>query len=531
MTTPVSHRENAIGIAESLWIATAPITNYPRLDASPLLHATDAPAISIADVVVVGAGIAGLTTAYLLQTAGVRVAVLEKERIAQGVTGHTTAKVTALHTLIYDKLIGMFGEETARSYGQANLAGLETIAALTRQLHIECDFKRTSAYTFAESAEDRKKVEAEVSAALKLGLPASFVEQVPLPIPTQGAIMFSNQAQFHPRKYLLGLAEAFLKAGGQIYEDARVLKIDERGNGAAMCEIETSFGTLYADKVVIASHYPIYDPALYFTRLSPHRSCVIAATLDGVAPEGMFISSAKDGFSIRNQPVAGETLLLVGGEHYPTGQGGDILERYRTLEHYARAHFPVNEVRYHWATQDNGTLDHLPYIGKISPTTSKVYIATGFDGWGMTNGSAAGMILSDEILDRPNAWAATFNPNRFKPGVAAASNLVSEGVTVAKEFIGGWLPKPGLDDAEKLLPGEGMIVESSEGKLAVSRDEAGTLHAVSAVCTHLGCIVVWNNAEKSWDCPCHASRFAADGKVVHSPAVKDLKQVPLPVTS
>ena len=516
MATPSANKTDSIGQAESVWMATTPTTNYPALDAIPAV-----------DVVIVGAGIAGLTTAYLLQTAGVRVAVLEKDHIVAGVTGYTTAKVTSLHTLIYAELIKNFGEESAYLYGQANQAGLEKIATLSEQLGIACDFKRTSAYTFAEHADDAKKIDAEVEAASKLKLPASFVQQPPLPLPTHGAIMFSNQAQFHPRKYLLGLADAFVKSGGLIFEDTRVLKVNEHTPSETRCEVETSRGKLNADKVVIASHYPIYDPALYFTRLAPHRSCVIATTLHGSVPDGMFISCAKDGFSFRNQPHGDETLWFVGGESYKTGQGGDILALYRHLEGYAREHFRVDRVLYHWSTQDNRTIDHMPYVGKISATTSQVYVATGFAGWGMTNGTAAGMILSDDILGKPNDAAKVFDPNRFKP-IASAGTLVSEGVNVAKEFIGGWLPKQREGETLDLKQSEGIVVESDHGKLAVSRDADGTLHSVSAVCTHLGCIVAWNNAELSWDCPCHASRFAPNGAVLHGPAVTDLKQMPLP---
>lgn len=500
--------------SQSLWIATTPRTQYPTV--------LDLSTQATTNVVIIGGGIAGLTTAYLLQQAGAKVVVLEKERIIEGVSGNTSAKITSLHTLKYHSLMQTFGEETARIYGEANQAGLEKIASLTESLGIDCDFKRTNAYTFAESEKDLTKIEDEVKAAQRLGLPASFEATLDLPIAHVGAIRFSNQAQFHPRKYLIGLAEAFVQAGGQIIENTRVLNVEHVSK--TQCELTTSQGNLRASQVIITTHYPIYDPAFYFSRLSPHRSCVLALSLDEPVIEGMYISSSPEGYSFRNQPDGDETLFIVGGEHYRTGQGGNILERYIQLEAYGRKHFAVKEVRYHWSTQDNATLDGLPYVGNISPNSDNVFVATGFDGWGMTNGTAAGILLSDKIMGIKNRWEDTFSPNRFKPTVSAVGQLVSEGINSGKELLKGFLPKSKLIAENLPKAGEGDIFDTDDGKIAVSCDANGQHLAVSAVCTHLGCIVVWNNAELSWDCPCHASRFAADGKVLHGPAVKDLEQ-------
>ncbi|MFN8418360.1 MAG: FAD-dependent oxidoreductase [Anaerolineae bacterium] len=514
---PSYSNQQHLGQAESLWVATSPTTNFPSLVTAPP-H----------DVIVIGAGIAGLTTAYLLQTQGVRVVLLEMGKIVKGVTGYTTAKVTSLHTLIYDYLITHFGEEQAHMYGEANQAGLNMIATLVDQLQIACDFKRTTAYTFTCDAKESKNIEAEVEAAQKLGLPASYVTQTPLPLAVKAAITFSEQAQFHPRKYLLKIADAFINAGGRIFEDTRVFKIED----GTPIKVTTARGTLSAAHVVIATHYPIYDPALYFTRLIPHRSCVLGVRLEEKAPEGMFIDSVDEYPTMRNQPTEDGEIFLIGGENYKTGQGGDIIARYERLEKVAREYFPVKSVDYHWSTQDNMTLDRVPFIGKIDRSDTNIYVATGFGGWGMTNGSAAGMILSDLILGKENPWAQVFNPVRFKP-VASAKPLIAEGANVAKEIVGGLLPKPAAEAAQTLAVGEGMVVHHEGERVAISRDEQGRLHAVSAICTHMGCVVNWNNAERSWDCPCHASRFAPDGTVLHGPAVKDLEQkqieIPQPV--
>lgn len=502
-----------LGKAESVWIDTTP--TLTRL--TPALPAS-------IDTIVIGGGIAGLTTAYLLQTSGARVAVLEANEILKGVTGYTTAKVTSLHTLIYDKLIRTFGEEQARMYGEANQAGLNKIAEWTDDMQIDCDFKHTSAYTYADSEDMLRDIEAEVQAAQRLGLPASFVRQIPLPVPNKGAVMFSGQAQFHPRKYLLKIAEAFTRAGGLIFERLRVMGVEE----GRPCTVKTERGDLRATYVVVASHYPIYDPALYFSRLAPYRSLVLGVRLSEKAPEGMYITGSSEmGHSFRNQPMPDGELFLVGGEGYKVGQGGDVRERYKRLEAFARDHFPVTSVDYHWATQDNDTLDHVPYIGPIGPKSTNVFVATGFHGWGMTNGTAAGLILSDLIMRGSNPWADLFNPNRIKPA-ASAKSFITEGVNVAKEVVESYLPVGGAKDVTKLAAGEGMIVRHDRERLAVCRDLAGILHAVTAKCSHMGCDVAWNYAEHSWDCPCHGSRFDVLGKVIHGPAVKDLERRSVP---
>jgi glycine/D-amino acid oxidase-like deaminating enzyme/nitrite reductase/ring-hydroxylating ferredoxin subunit len=500
--------ETSIGRAESVWVATTSATNYPPLSA-----------LSGVEVAVIGGGIAGLTTAILLQRAGVRVVILEKDEIVKGVTGYTTAKVTALHNLIYDHLIKHFGEEQGRMYAEANEAGLEQIATFVAEQQIDCDFKRTAAYTFAESEQELEHVEAEVKAAMRVGLPASFVGQIALPIPTKGAITLSNQAQFHPRKYLLALAENFVRNGGLIFEHTRVTELKE----ASPCIITTDKGTVSAQRVVVTTHFPIYDPALYFSRLSPHRSLVIGMRLKETVPEGMYIGAGEESHSFRNQPADDGLLLLIGGEGFKTGQGGDILERYHRLEHYARHHFNVISIDYHWSTQDNRTLDRVPYIGPIGPNSTTVFVATGFGGWGMTNGTASGLILSDLVLGRDNAWSPVFNPNRIKP-LTSAGQAISEGVNVAAEVVTAHLPILGSDDIASLANGEGKVIQINKEKVAVSKDKQGNLHAVSAVCTHMGCVVNWNNGEKSWDCPCHGSRFSPDGRVLHGPAVADLEK-------
>lgn len=497
-----------IGQAESVWVATTPDTNYPSL-------AT----LGEIDVAVIGGGITGLTTAHLLREGGASVAIIEANEIVKGVTGYTTGKVTSQHRLIYDYLIGNFGLEQARMYGQANQAGLAKIAEWVATKQILCDFKRTTAYVYAQTDHEHSQIEKEYEAAQQLGLPAAMVTDIALPLPIKGAISFTDQAQFHPRKYLLALAQSFVANGGNIFEHTRVLEIE----AGSPCTIKTAAGTLTAKSVVVATNVPIYDPALYFTRLTPHRSCVVAVKLNGPVPEGMFIGVDDSAYSFRNQPTDDGLLFFIGGEGYKTGQGGDVLKRYEALTTFAKQHFDVASVSYHWSTQDNKSVDRVPFVGPIAPQAKQIFVATGFGGWGMTNGTAAGIILSDQILGRENQWAEVFNPQRFKPA-ASAKQFVAEGLDTAKELLSGVLPKPSANEIQSLPHGEGKVFSVNHERVAISRDMAGNLHSVSAVCSHLGCIVAWNNGEQSWDCPCHGSRFDQTGNVLHGPAVNELEQ-------
>jgi Rieske Fe-S protein len=283
------------------------------------------------------------------------------------------------------------------------------------------------------------------------------------------------------------------------------------------CVVTTNQGTINAAAVIVASHFPFNDKILYATRLQPHRSYVLAARLAEPVPQGMFIATDSS-HTMRNHSGAEGEFLLVGGEgHYP-GQGDDTIEHYQRVEKWARAHFNVESIVYRWSTQDNQSLDRLPYIGRYSPTSHHVYVAAGFGGWGMTNSMVAGMLLRDLILERENPWAELYDPNRIN--LKDLPEFAKHSAQVAKHFVGDRLI---VTDTIEL--GEGKIVNTEAGAVAVYMAEDGSLSAVSPACTHMGCFVQWNSAEKSWDCPCHGSRFALDGTVIHGPALKNLKKV------
>jgi Rieske Fe-S protein len=280
---------------------------------------------------------------------------------------------------------------------------------------------------------------------------------------------------------------------------------------------------LTAGHVVVATHFPFLDRGLYFARIHPERSYALGVRVRGETPQGMYISADQPTRSIRSHPVAGGEILIVGGEGHKTGQGGDTVARYQALERFAREHWDVESIEYQWASQDNESVDHVPYIGGFAPHSKRLYTATGFKKWGLAQGVAAGMILEDLILGRKNPWADLYDPNRMKP-LASAKDLVKENANVAGRFVGDRLTKRGGRDANDLAPGEGDIAQLDGEKVAAFRAEDGTLHAVSSVCTHLGCQVNWNSGDRSWDCPCHGSRFSPDGEILHGPAVRPLER-------
>ncbi len=489
----------------SLWVGTGPESHYHELHSDIQ-----------ADVAVVGAGIAGLTAAALLKAEGRRVVVIDAGRVAAGVTGYTTAKLTVLHGLVYDDLAKAFGDEGAQTYAQANLAGMAVGADLAVRHGIDCELERRRAYTYTTDPAMVDKIRAEVAAARRIGLAAEFTVDTDLPYPVEGAIRLADQGQFHPRKYCLGLAAAIDGDGSHVFERTRALSLNE----GQSCRLETDRGTITADYVIEATQLPFSDKGGYFARTAPMRSYVMSAHLDGPVPQGMYLSVDTPTRSVRSARMDGEEVVILGGESHKVGQDPDTCERYAALESWAREHFPIRSVDFRWSAQDYVPADHVPFVGPLAPGSERAFVATGFKKWGMSNGGAAGIMLTDRILGRDNAWAAFFDSNRLNVRQSVAE-VVKENANVVKRFIGDRLRTETRSIAD-LAPGEAAVLVEGADRVAAYRDPGGTVHAVSPVCTHLGCTVTWNTAETTWDCPCHGSRFTCDGNVIQGPAVKDL---------
>jgi glycine/D-amino acid oxidase-like deaminating enzyme/nitrite reductase/ring-hydroxylating ferredoxin subunit len=486
------------GRPDCCWTATAPPTGYPPLSGS-----------GGADVAVIGAGIVGLTTAYLLATAGLSVAVVEALRVGRQVTGRSTAKITSQHSLIYRHLIETRGIDQAQLYAEANRSGARQICDWVIELGIACDLDSKAAYVYARDPARREEIAAEAEAARRVGFDAAVLDRAPLPFDTAAALRFPDQAQFNPAKYLVGLALAVEAAGGRIFENTRVTAID-RGRH---WRVTAADGVLDVEHVVVATNFPFTGPVEYDGSTRPRGHTAMAfRTRDEAAIDGMFIGIDEPRHSLRMGRDNEGPLLVALGPSFKTGQERDIAGRFRDLDRWVHENLPVGETVWRWFNEDYDTADRVPFVGAPSNEAPAFYIATGFNAWGISNGTAAGMLMADQIRGRSNPWANLYAPARPSP----------------KNFNKGGESPSGIASIADLAPGEGGVLKQGKQKLAVWKDDDGQPHAVSATCTHKGCTVSWNNAERTWDCLCHGSMFNADGTVIHGPAVKPLptKKVP-----
>jgi glycine/D-amino acid oxidase-like deaminating enzyme len=429
------------------------------------------------DLAVVGAGMLGLTVAALAAREGLTVAVLEHDVVGGGVSGHTTAKVTALQSTALSELRDRHSPEVARAYAQGNRAAVETVATLAGELAIDCDAHRRTAITYTTDPGTRSTIEREADAAREAGLDATLTEEVPAPGAVLG-VALPGQLEIHPRRYLLGLARAVTEHGGRIFEHTTATGLTERGGPV----VHTEGHDVRARDVVVATLMPFLDRGAYFSRLTPMRSYCIAVGGASDVPREMMISADSPTRSLRS---AGD-LLIIGGEGHPTGEEDDTRRRYAALEAYAADRFGATEVTHRWSAHDLMPADGLPYVGRYTPMSSHVWTAAGFRKWGMSNATMAAGILVERIRGREHELAATFDTNRTDLR-KAIPGVVKEIAKDAKHFVGDRLR-----------------------------------HGDAPVCTHLGCKLSWNTAETTWDCPCHGSRFDADGRVLTGPATKPL---------
>jgi glycine/D-amino acid oxidase-like deaminating enzyme/nitrite reductase/ring-hydroxylating ferredoxin subunit len=499
----------------SLWSATSKEPSIPALDKN----------IS-ADVCIVGAGIAGMTTAYLLAREGKSVVVLDKNQIGSGETAYTTAHLSNVIDAGYREIEVHHGAEGARLVAQSHTAAISQIESIVAEEKIDCDFERLDGYLFHPESDSEKKLQAEWQAAKRAGLQVRKLKQSPFDLKFGPCLRFPRQAQFHPLKYLAGLARAIKRMDGRLFggTEAREIK------GGKTVKIGTKGRAIVsASAAVVATNTPINDRGKIYAKQEPYRTYVIGALVPaGRIPRALYWDTEDPFHYVRLQRVhangKSQDLLIIGGEDHKTGQAEGIEGRFSRLATWGRKHFPeLKGVAFRWSGQVMESMDDVAFIGRNPKDDSNVYIATGDSGAGITHGTIAGILLRDLIVGRDNPWVNLYDPARKT--LPAADTFARQNPKVAGEYA-HWLTPSEVSTVEEIKPGMGAIIHRGSSKFAVSRDDKGSLHVRSAVCSHLGCIVSWNLTERTWDCPCHGSRFTPDGKLLNGPALGPLEKVP-----
>ncbi|SHL14450.1 hypothetical protein SAMN05444266_102197 [Chitinophaga jiangningensis] len=477
------------------------------------------------DIIIVGGGITGVTTALLLQEAGFKCLLLEAANLGYGTTGGTTAHLNTLLDVSYETIEKNFGLPAARSIAKASANAIAFIEKMTQEYSIDCGFNTADAYQYAQNKEQDEALDREATAATNAGLDVSRVATLPLPISCISAIQVKGQAKFSPLPYLYELAKAFENIGGVILENTRVTKIEHKGK----VEITAGEQTFTGRKLVLATHIPPGINLLHL-RCIPYRSYALAARLaQNDYPQDLYYDMEEPFHYIRSQEVDGQQYLIVGGEDHKTGHHENTTLCFRQLEAWVHKHFKVEEITQRWSSQFYEPVDGLPYIGQLPGEEEDVYVATGFSGNGMIYGTIAALLLRDMLLGVPNELEMILDPNRLKP-IAGFSNFISHNADVAMQFVGKLIPAASLHLLADLAPGEGRVITYESEKMAVYKDETGELHSVSPVCTHLKCDVNWNSGERSWDCPCHGARYSPDGQVLNCPATMALQALHVAAT-
>lgn len=490
---------------ESYWVQTTTRPSFSKLENN----------LNI-DVCIIGAGITGIMTAYMLLKSGLKICLIDKGEICSGVTENTTAKITSQHNLIYKYLEDTFGEEFARKYLRSNEEAIDVIEKIVKKEHIDCEFTRTDNYIYTCQEQYIQRMKDEVDTIRRLGLEVELVDKINLPFEIKLGIKAPNQAKFHPLKYLYKIVEILKQNNVEIYTNSRVQDIEKNGD---MYNVKTDENIINAKYVVMATHYPIKNfPGLYFLKMYQDRSYEIAIEPHCKITDGMYISAETPVASFR--PI-NDNLLIIGGQDHKTGDNAKDLDLcYKSLETYAKEIYPSMKVKYRWSTQDCVSLDKVAYIGKFSNTMPNLYIATGYKKWGMTISHVAAKIITDEILGIENEYNMIYRATRMAPlrnhkefGNMLKQTVYSLGINKLKR------PKYKFEDLKRNCGG---VVEYNGEKLGVYKDDKGKIYVVKPYCKHLGCELSWNNLEKTWDCPCHGSRYDYTGKLLTEPATEDL---------
>jgi glycine/D-amino acid oxidase-like deaminating enzyme/nitrite reductase/ring-hydroxylating ferredoxin subunit len=505
----------------SIWMDTVDVPEFKALTQD-----------TEADVCVIGAGIAGMTTAYLLGRAGKKVVVVDDGKVGGGETGRTTAHLVDALDDRYYELERLHGEWGARMAAESHSAAVNRIELIVKQEGIECDFVRVNGYLSLDPEADPEELDKELAAAHRSGLVGvAMLSETPIRMQRENSacLRFPEQAQFHPLKYLTGLAKAIQRDGGRIYNRTKIENIEGKPRRPLA---KTADGhTITADAIAVCTNSPISDYVITHAKQAPYRTFVIAVPVPaGSVPLGLYWDTGDPYYYIRLANIDrvaerrnGTDFLIVGGEDHKTGQEDDAEERFKLLQDWTRERFPMaGEAAYRWSGQVLEPADSLAFIGRNPDDAPNIYLATGDSGNGITHGTVAGILLTDLIMGRSNPWEKLYDPKRVS--VRAAKEYARENLNVAAQYRDYVTPGE-VKSADEIPPGSGALIRRGLHKIACYRDDKGTVHERSAVCTHLKCIVDWNSMEKSWDCPCHGSRFDPYGKVLNGPAISDLEPV------
>jgi glycine/D-amino acid oxidase-like deaminating enzyme/nitrite reductase/ring-hydroxylating ferredoxin subunit len=517
----------------SVWMATSDLPSYPALTED-----------THTDVCIVGAGIAGMTTAYLLAREGRSVVILDDGPIGGGMTGRTTAHLVNAIDDRYYELEKYHGEKGSRLAAESHTAAIARIETIVAEEGIECDFERLDGYLFVPPGDSTKVLERELEATHRAGLTdIEMVERAPIgSFDTGPCLRFPSQGQFHPLKYLAGLAHAIERSAGRIFTSTHATKIE----GGATARIEIAGGMVVtASSVVVATNTPINDRFVIHTKQAPYTTYVIGAQVprgavakalywDTAQHSGMsdesgpipyhYVRLERSGLQTSSDPSEAYDVLIVGGQDHKSGQADDAEQRYGRLEAWARERWPmIKSIEFRWSGQVMEPVDGIAFIGRNPLDDENVYVVTGDSGNGMTHGTIAGILLTDLIMERENPWATLYDPSRKT--LRAAGDYAKENLNVAAQYAEGFFTDGEVHSVEEIEPGAGGVIRRGLSKVAAYRDDDGTLHERSAVCQHLGCVVAWNSNEKTWDCPCHGSRYDRYGRVITGPANSDLARV------
>ena len=518
------------------------------------------------DICIIGGGLTGITTAYNLSKYKIRTVVIDKGRIGGQTSSNSTAKITSQHGLIYKYLIDSKGKDFARKYYEANEKAIKDIEDIIKKENIDCDFEHQPAYVYTQKIEDVQKIKDEVEAVNSFGGKAKLVESNNillnklscveigdnsqeklkisgdniekenlnlernminekmsniLPIKAIAGIKFENQAQFNPYKYITSLAKICSDSGVKIYENTKAIDVDTEDEDEYYVITLENGCKIKAKYLIITTKYPIVNiPGFYFVKMYQSTSYAVAIQTKQRLFEGMYINSEDPTISLRTEKFGDDYLLIVAGFDNRTGAGIDVSSAYKYLEEVARSVYPQGQIKYHWNTEDCITLDKIPYIGDFSKMWDNCYVATGFNKWGMTTSNIAAGIITDKILGQKNEYEEIFKSTRLEPvkNIKEMTNMVKEGINslVIKKLE---IPK---EEVNQIQNEEGKIVEVNGQKIGIYKDKEGKIYKVNPICKHLGCELSWNNLDKTWDCPCHGSRYDYKGNLIYGPSVKNL---------